>query len=58
VERFITLITAAFCVWNVGLGFVAGMLGAYLHKPTRTLRRLDRPADMAYTRLRDDEPDY
>ena len=32
VERFITLITAAFCIWNVGLGFLAGMLGAYLHR--------------------------
>jgi predicted benzoate:H+ symporter BenE len=31
-ERFITLITAAFCVWNVGLGFLAGMIGAYLNK--------------------------
>jgi len=29
-ERFITLLTAAFCVWNVGLGFLAGMIGAYL----------------------------
>jgi predicted benzoate:H+ symporter BenE len=37
-ERFITLITAAFCIWNVGLGFLAGMLGAYLHK--RALLRL------------------
>jgi predicted benzoate:H+ symporter BenE len=31
-ERFITLVTAAFCIWNVGLGFLAGMLGAYLHQ--------------------------
>ena len=31
-ERFVTLVTAAFCVWNVGLGFLAGMLGAYLSK--------------------------
>ena len=31
-ERFITLVTAAFCVWNVGLGFLAGMIGAYLNK--------------------------
>lgn len=31
-ERFITLVTAAFCIWNVGLGFLAGMIGAYLHK--------------------------
>ena len=31
-ERFITLMTAAFCIWNVGLGFLAGIVGAYLHK--------------------------
>jgi len=31
-ERFITLVTAAFCVWNVGLGFLAGMVGAYLNR--------------------------
>jgi len=31
-ERFITLITAAFCIWNVGFGFLAGMIGAWLHK--------------------------
>ena len=37
-ERFITLITAAFCIWNVGLGFLAGMVGAYLNK--RGLLRL------------------
>ncbi len=37
-ERFITLITAALCVWNVGLGFLAGMIGAYLNK--RGLLRL------------------
>jgi MFS superfamily sulfate permease-like transporter len=37
-ERFITLITAAFTVWNVGLAFVAGILGVYLHK--RGLLRL------------------
>jgi len=30
-ERFITLVTAAFCIWNVGLGFLAGMVGAYLN---------------------------
>lgn len=29
-ERFITLVTAAFSVWNVGLAFVAGLLLAYL----------------------------
>ena len=37
-ERFITLVTAAFCIWNVGLGFLAGMVGAYLNK--RGLLRL------------------
>ena len=31
-ERFITLITAAFCIWNVGIGFLAGIVGAYLYK--------------------------
>ena len=31
-ERFITLVTAAFCIWNVGLGFLAGLLGAYLNR--------------------------
>jgi MFS superfamily sulfate permease-like transporter len=31
-ERFITLVTAAFCIWNVGLGFLAGMIGAYLNR--------------------------
>ena len=31
-ERFVTLVTGAFCIWNVGLGFLAGMLGAYLIK--------------------------
>jgi MFS superfamily sulfate permease-like transporter len=31
-ERFITLATAAFCIWNVGLGFLVGMVGAYLNK--------------------------
>ena len=29
-ERFITLVTAAFSMWNVGLGFVAGVMLAYL----------------------------
>ena len=29
-ERFITLVTAAFSMWNVGLAFIAGMLLAYL----------------------------
>lgn len=37
-ERFITLATAAFCIWNVGLGFLVGMVGAYLSK--RGLLRL------------------
>lgn len=31
-ERFVTLITAAFCIWNVGVGFIAGLIGAYLVK--------------------------
>ena len=31
-ERFITLITAAFCIWNVGIGFLVGMIGAFLNK--------------------------
>ena len=31
-ERFITLVTAAFSIWNVGLGFLAGLIGAYLNK--------------------------
>ena len=29
-ERFITLTTAAFSMWNVGLAFVAGMVLSYL----------------------------
>jgi MFS superfamily sulfate permease-like transporter len=29
-ERFVTLVTAAFCIWNVGLGFLAGIAGAWL----------------------------
>ncbi len=29
-ERFITLVTAAFSMWNVGLAFVAGLVLAYL----------------------------
>lgn len=37
-ERFITLITAAFCVWNVGLGFLAGLIAAYFNR--RGLLRL------------------
>ena len=31
-ERFITLTTAAFAMWNVGLAFVAGMTFAYIAK--------------------------
>jgi hypothetical protein len=37
-ERFITLATAAFAMWNVGLAFVAGMALAYIAK--RGLLRL------------------
>jgi len=29
-ERFVTLATAAFCIWNVGVGFVVGLAGAWL----------------------------
>ena len=29
-ERFVTLVTAGLCIWNVGLGFLAGIVGAYL----------------------------
>jgi hypothetical protein len=29
-ERFITLVTAALSMWNVGLAFVAGAMLAYL----------------------------
>jgi hypothetical protein len=31
-ERFITLITAALCIWNVGLGFLVGIAGAWLNR--------------------------
>jgi MFS superfamily sulfate permease-like transporter len=31
-ERFVTLITAAFAVWNVGIAFVVGIAGAYIAK--------------------------
>jgi hypothetical protein len=34
-ERFITLVTAAFSMWNVGLAFVAGVLLAYLKEQNR-----------------------
>jgi hypothetical protein len=37
-ERFITLVTAAFSMWNVGLAFVAGVMLAYLKE--RNLLRL------------------
>ena len=37
-ERFITLVTAAFSMWNVGLAFVVGILLAYIAK--RGLLRL------------------
>ena len=37
-ERFITLATAAFAMWNVGLAFVAGMGLAYIAR--RGLLRL------------------
>lgn len=29
-ERFITLVTAAFSVWNVGIAFVVGLAGAWI----------------------------
>ena len=31
-ERFITLITAAFAIWNVGLAFLVGIGGAYINR--------------------------
>ena len=31
-ERFVTIITAAFAMWNVGLAFAVGMAGYYLNK--------------------------
>jgi MFS superfamily sulfate permease-like transporter len=37
-ERFITLITAAFAVWNVGVAFIIGMVGTYIAR--RGLLRL------------------
>jgi len=37
-ERFVTLVTAAFCVWNVGAGFLVGLAGAWLER--RGLLRL------------------
>ena len=34
-ERFITLATAAFAMWNVGLAFVVGLTLAYIQKRGR-----------------------
>lgn len=31
-ERFLTLITAAFCIWNVGIGFLVGMIGHFINR--------------------------
>ncbi len=31
-ERFITLITAAFAIWNVGVAFVVGVLAAWIYR--------------------------
>jgi len=31
-ERFLTLITAAFCIWNVGIGFLVGMIGHAINR--------------------------
>lgn len=31
-ERFLTLVTAAFCIWNVGIGFLIGMIGHFLNR--------------------------
>ncbi|HTQ75293.1 MAG TPA: putative sulfate/molybdate transporter [Burkholderiales bacterium] len=31
-ERFVTLITAAFAIWNVGIAFVVGVAGWYVQK--------------------------
>lgn len=31
-ERFLTLITAAFCIWNVGIGFLVGMIGHVINR--------------------------
>lgn len=38
VERLLTLLTAAFCIWNVGIGFLVGLAGAWLAR--RGLLRL------------------
>jgi hypothetical protein len=29
-ERFVTLVTAAFSIWNVGIAFVVGLAGAWI----------------------------
>jgi MFS superfamily sulfate permease-like transporter len=34
-ERFITIATAAFSMWNVGLAFVVGMVLAYINRRGR-----------------------
>jgi len=31
-ERFVTLVTAAFAIWNVGIAFVVGLAGFALHR--------------------------
>jgi MFS superfamily sulfate permease-like transporter len=31
-ERFVTLITAAFAMWNVGVAFLVGLAGVYMHR--------------------------
>jgi hypothetical protein len=31
-ERFVTLVTAAFAIWNVGIAFVVGLAGLALHR--------------------------
>ncbi len=31
-ERFLTLMTAAFCIWNVGIGFLVGMIGHFINR--------------------------
>ena len=31
-ERFLTLVTAAFCIWNVGIGFLVGIAGHLMNR--------------------------
>lgn len=31
-ERFVTLVTAAFAMWNVGVAFLVGIAGSYIAK--------------------------